>query len=113
MNLTTAQVCSALGVTYLQLLSLMRNAAFPAPLTNDGQGNLTFDSGAISTFGSLLSASLSNWPALGPDSYASANFAALATSAPGPFANSPGGIFGGQSTGGVYGTGSRSGGLFD
>ncbi len=99
MNLTTAQVCSALGVTYLQLLSLMNNAAFPAPLTNDFAGDMTFDPTAIANFGSLMADAASNGWNVQPDNYPSANWQMMSTTQVGAYRPSPGGIYGGRGAG--------------
>ncbi len=93
--MNTAAALAALGVTYLELLSLLNNSQFPPALTDDGQGDMTFDPTAISNFGARMRSAASNGWQVTPDGYASANWSLLASTSPGPFARSPGGIFGG------------------
>jgi hypothetical protein len=84
--LNQAQTLAALDVTFTQLLLLMRNPAFPAPESNDGYGDVTFDQTAIDTFAGLMTSAASNGWTWGNADLPSANFAMLATSTPGPYA---------------------------
>jgi hypothetical protein len=102
-----SQVIVALGLTGpLELYSLMRNPGFPQP-----SGGL-WDSGAIMAFASTMAAALAAWPSLSPDNYASANWATLATTTPGQFTPSPGGLMGGASQTGIYGSGGPRTGIY-
>ncbi len=59
-GLTQTQTLAALGVTFTQLLLLMRNGQFPTPLTDDGYRDVTFDATAISNFAGLMQAAQQN-----------------------------------------------------
>jgi hypothetical protein len=59
--MNTAAAIAALGLPGpLALYALMRNGQFPQPLTNDGQGNLTFNGAAITAFAALMTAATAN-----------------------------------------------------
>ena len=45
-----AAVAASLGVSLSALWSLSGNPQFPAPISNDGYGNVTWDQGAIDAF---------------------------------------------------------------
>jgi hypothetical protein len=99
-------VLAALNINLLEFYLLQRNPQFPSPV------NGLWDAGAISAFAATMASALANWPTLMPDNYASANWSSLATSTPGTKAPSPGGWLAPSQTG-IYGSGSRKGGLFD
>jgi len=57
-NQNQTQVASALSISVTALWSLSGNPQFPRPVSNDGAGNILWDSTAISTFAALQSAAL-------------------------------------------------------
>ena len=99
--MNTADALAALNVTYLQLLDLMQNAAFPQPASSDGYGNFVFNSGAIVAFAALMSAAAANGWQIPASAYASANWSELAASSPGKYATSAGALMRGASRSGV------------
>jgi hypothetical protein len=79
-----ATVCAVLGKTKRQVLRLMINRQFPTPTGNDDLGNITWDGAAISAFGTLLLGAEVNGWILTDDMLASADWAMLAATVPGP-----------------------------
>jgi hypothetical protein len=77
-------VCAMLGKTKRQVLSLMNNPQFPTPTGNDDLDNITWDGAAISAFGTLLLGAEVNGWILTDDMLASADWATLAATVPGP-----------------------------
>ena len=57
---TQVTTASQLGLTGLQLLALMRNPAFPVPVSNDGKGNIAWNVSDITAFLVVWNAALSN-----------------------------------------------------
>ena len=82
--LSIAQVAGALSLPIIAAEALSRNPSFPAPVSWDNAGNPHWDPTAVATFGGLLSAALSAGWKFDLSNYPSADFAVLATSAPGP-----------------------------
>jgi hypothetical protein len=84
-----ATVIAMFGKTKKQVLSLMGNPQFPPPTGSDDLGNLTWDGDAIAAFGALmLGAEVNGWQ-LTDDMLATADFATLAATVPGPSDTSP------------------------
>jgi hypothetical protein len=79
-----ATVCAMLGKTKRQVLRLMNNPQFPTPTGNDDLCNITWDGAAISAFGTLLLGAEVNGWILTDDMLASADWATLAATVPGP-----------------------------
>ena len=79
-----ATVCAMLGKTKRQVLRLMDNPQFPTPTGNDDLGSITWDGNAISAFGALLLGAEVNGWILTDDMLASADWAMLAATVPGP-----------------------------
>jgi hypothetical protein len=76
--MNTAAVLAALNITILQLYSLMRNRGFPIPTSNDGNGNLVFNSGAIVAFGVLMASAKSRGWRVPVSSFPTANWSMMA-----------------------------------
>ncbi len=90
-----AQVCAALGLTVGQLYALMNNAQFPTPVSNDGNGGIVWNDSDITTFAATLAAALANgWQIDLSTQLASADFATLAATTPGPAYQGSGDPFG-------------------
>jgi predicted DNA-binding transcriptional regulator AlpA len=56
--MTHAEVAATLSISVTALWSLSGNPQFPAPVSNDGAGNILWDSTAISTFAALQASAL-------------------------------------------------------
>ena len=86
---------------------------------NDFNGNLTFDAGPIGTFASAMASAQANGWNVQPSEYASTTWSLLASTSPGRYTPSPGGLMEGAERAGVYGAGGKrtgiygGGGLFD
>jgi hypothetical protein len=79
-----ATVCALLSKTKRQTLRLMDNPQFPTPTGSDDLGNPTWDGDAIASFGALLLGAEVNGWVLTDDTLASADWATLAATLPGP-----------------------------
>jgi hypothetical protein len=84
MDPSFAQVCTQLGVTGLQLLALMANAAFPAPSGGSGL-SATWAAGPINAFAALWSAALAHGWKIPTAIMATAPIALWASTTPGAY----------------------------
>ena len=57
---TQAKVAAALGINVLALWSSVGNAAFPAPVSKDGDGNILWNTSDITAFAALWTAAKAN-----------------------------------------------------
>lgn len=91
-TMTQTQVAAALGINMLALWSLTGNPAFPAPASNDGDGNVDVaDHGGHRLHRAVDGGALANGRQLPTAILPSANFSAMAAAAPGGYyANRPG-----------------------
>jgi hypothetical protein len=96
-----AAVLAALGINATTLAQLLQNVAFPKPIAG------IWNSTAISNFAATMASAIAAWPNLTVAEYASANWSLLASTTPGIYMPSPGGLMDGAERAGVLGDGSR------
>ena len=83
---TQTQITTAaqLGLTGLQFLMLMKNPAFPAPVSNDGKLNIVWNTTDIAAFLVLWNAALSNGWRPVPSTLATFPFSVASSKTVGP-----------------------------
>ena len=57
---TLASAAAMLGLQPPAVLALMNNTQFPAPVSNDGDGNITWNAADISAFAAAMTAAANN-----------------------------------------------------
>jgi predicted DNA-binding transcriptional regulator AlpA len=82
--MTQPDVAAALGIPVLQLWTVSGNPQFPRPISNDGAGNVVWNSAVIAAFVVLRNAAKANGWKIYPAALPTLNLAFMAANAPGP-----------------------------